>query len=445
MGRPLASRRILGLALGLVGLLSACGPGGGSGGGGSGGGTGAPAKASHRTLSITDGKGAPVIPNVILKQRFAVARGEDVVFFTTTGGDVYGTPDSVIVRVGKDGTVKWAKKLRFPENAFVQSAADDGQGVTFVAGQDATAYVVRLDDSGAIRAQQAYETDGGGQLSGTTPFTIVPTKDGGLLVSAGSMFRLAADLSIAWTKNVSMAVQRMAELPDGDIALVGEVGGMRVVRLSPEGEPRFVGLGGIKGNFSHAGISPLDDGGFLVVSGVDASDDLVATVTGVVSKDGTTASFKGVQMFVQDDVNNVTLPMQFGGGFHVERAANGRVWASVEASSGGVGAAYHAPFMIGFDGQEPVDAFVAGLAFALQDSTIVAISPGMDQDHLFWVPRPEDGQCTIAPYKLAAQELPNQAYSAVPNPMFFDFAVTLADGAAVPEDLTATLSAELCE
>jgi len=442
MGRPLASRRILGLAL--AGLLSACGPGGG-GSGGSGGGTGAAAPASHRALAITDGAGAPVVPNVILNARFVVARGDDVVLFTTTGGDVYGTPDSVAVRLGKDGTVKWAKKLRFPENAFVQSAVDDGQGVTFVAGQDATVYVVRLDDNGAIRAQQAYETDGSGQLSGTTPYTLALTKDGGLLVSAGSMFRVAPDLSLAWTKNVSMAVQRMAELPDGDVALVGEVGGMRVVRLSPEGEPRFVGLGGIKGNFSHAGITPMDDGGFLVVSGVDASDNLVSTVTGVFSKDGTAATFKGVKMAVQDDANNTTLPLQFGGGFHVERGANGRVWASVEASSGGVGAGYHARFVIGFDGQEPVDAFVAGSAFTLQGDTIIALSPGMEQDHVLWIPRPEDGKCTVEPATLAAQDLPNQAYSAVPNPMFFDFAVTLADGQAVSEDLTAALGPELCE
>jgi len=423
-------------------LLPACGPGGG-GSGGAGGGTSAPAPASRRTLTLTDKSGAAVTPNPILKIRFAVARGEDVVLFTTTGGDIYGTPDSVALRVGRDGAVRWAKRYHFPENVFVQGAADDGQGITFVAGQDATVYLVRIDDTGAIRAQQAYETDGGGQLSGSTPYTVVSMSDGGALVSAGYIFRVGADLSLAWSKNVGTAIQRMAELPGGDIALVGDVAGMRVSRLTPEGEPVFVGFGGIKGNFSHAGITPTDDGGFMVVSGVDVSDDHASTVTGVFSKDGKTGSFKGVKMQFETP-DNGTVPLQFGGGFHVERAANGRVWASVEASSGGVGAALHGRFVLGFEGQEPVDVVTAGTAFALQDSVVIAIAPGQEQDEIIWAPRPEDGTCAAGPTGLGSMELGNPTYAQVDNPMFLPFQVTAVDGGAEAEDLVATLSSELC-
>ncbi len=220
--------------------------------------------------------------------------------------------------------------LPLPEFAFVGEVVDDGAGVSFVAGQDATVYVVRIDDDGAIRAQQAYEVPGAGQISATVPLTLAPLDDHGLLVGTGAgLMRLAADGTVMWSSDLGGSpVQRVTVLPGGDFAAVGDIGGMRVARFAPDGQVRFIGAGGIKGNFFHAGIVPTDDGGLLVLSGVDAaSQELVGIVTGRISADGATGTLEGVQMDVKDDMDH-DVPYQFGSGAHIQRTAAGRVWAS---------------------------------------------------------------------------------------------------------------------
>lgn len=429
-------------------LLSACG-GGGSGSSGNGGGTSTapPRPGERRILTLTDAASVAVKPNEILTTRAAVARGDDVILFTPVGGTINGTSDTAAIRLAKDGSVKWARRYRFPELAFVGEVVDDGAGVSFVAGQDATVYVVRIDDDGAIRAQQAYEVPGAGQLSATVPLTLAPLDDHGLLVGTGAgVMRLAADGAVMWSNDLGGApVQRVTVLPGGDFAAVGDIGGMRVARFSPDGQARFIGAGGIKGNFFHAGIVPTDDGGVLVLSGVDAaSEELVGIVTGRISADGTTGTLEGVQMDVKDNMGH-DVPYQFGSGAHIQRTASGRVWASFRLSSGVLGANLHGPVDVAFDSATPTDAVSVAIAFAYTDSAVVGIEPdGLGKDLVVRAPRPQEGECANQPYNLHTKALATATYVLVENAKVSPVNATPVDALVVADELKAELSEDMC-
>ncbi len=428
-------------------LLPACGGGGSSG---TGGGTATPPArpGERRALTLTDTAGVDVKPNEILKTRTAVARGNEVILFTPVGGSINGTNDTAAIRLAKDGSIKWARRYHFPELAFVGDAVDDGDGVTFVAGMDATVYVVRIDDDGGIRAQQAYEVPGAGQISSTVPLTLAPLDDHGLLVGTGaSVMRLAADGAVMWSNDIGGGgVQRVAVLPGGDFAAVGDIGGFRVARFSPEGTPRFIGAGGIKGNFIHAGLVPTDDGGLLVISGVDAaSQELVGIVTGRISADGTTATLEGVQMDVKDSMG-LDVPYQFGSGAHFQRLASGRVWASFVLASGALGSNLYGPVNVAFDSGKPTDAINVATGFAHADDAIVGIVyDGLGNDLVTRAPRPQEGECFGAPYNLRTKVLASATYALVDSPKVNPVMATAVDAMVTVDDLKATLAESMCQ
>lgn len=429
-------------------LLAACGGGNGTGGGGAGGGgsNGPPLPAERRTLTFADAGGTAILPNEILTTRTAVARGGDVILFTPLAGTINGATDTAAVRLANDGTVKWARRFHFPEVAFVGDAVDDGEGVSFVAGQDSTVYVVRIDDQGAIRATQTYEVPGAGQISSTVPLTLAPLDDHGLLIGTGaSVMRLAMDGTVKWSNGIGAGVQRVAVLPGGDFAAVGDIGGMRVARFDPDGNLRFMGAGGIKGNFSHAGIVPMDDGGLLVISGVDAaSEELVGIVTARISADGATGTLEGVQMQATDDMGH-DVPYQFGGGGHIERVGSGRVWASFTLSTGALGANIHGPVNVAFDSGKPVDAVGAGIGFAYSGGALVGLNPsGMGGDTVLRVPRPQLGECVSQPHAIATKALMTAKYALVDSATVNPVTATAVDAMVVVDDLKVTLSDNTC-
>lgn len=428
-------------------LLAACG-GGGSGGTGTGGGssTAPPLPAERRTLTLTDSGGMAVNPSEILTTRAAVVRGDDAILFIPVGGTINGTNDTAAVRLAKDGSVKWAHRYHLPELAFVGDAVDDGEGVSFVAGQDETVYVVRIDDEGALRALQTYEVPGAGQLSATVPLTLASLDDHGLLVGTGAgVMRLGADGTVMWSTGIGSSVQRVAVLPGGDFAAVGDNGGMRVARLAPDGKVRFIGAGGIKGNFFHAGIVGTSDGGLLVISGVDAaSEELVGIVTARISADGATGTLEGVQMDATDDMGH-DVPYQFGSGAHLRSAGSGRVWGSFQLSSGALGANIHGPIDVAFDDGKPTEAVGAAIAFGFTDNALVGVEAGgMGQDVVIRAPRPQLGECINQPHNVRTKVLATGKYALVANATVTPVMVAPVDAKVVVDDLKATLSDNTC-
>lgn len=427
------------LATTLSALLTGCDGGGGSGGGGSGPDS-PPRPAQRRVLTITDAAGQAILENSILEARVITPRGGDVFLFLPVGGDVFGTRETVVARVTDTGTVKWARLYRMPALAFVLDAVDDGEGVSFIAGGEDAVYVVRLDDAGAVRAQHAFDVPGANPASSLTPLALASLDDGGLLAGLGvGAARLSADGAVQWASSAGIGgVQRLAVLPDGDFAFVGGLD-VQVSRLSPDGEKRFVAAGGVKGNFHHAGVASTGDGGLFVVSGLDAGDAFVSTVTTRVSADGATGTLAGVRMSLYDDMSHET-PLQFGTGASVRSGANGRVWASVMASSGGLGSMLRGPVVLAFDDGEPADAVIAALAFAPVDGEIV----GFGGDTLVRAPRPQEGDCVVEPFHLGASPLDGATWALQDSADVLPIEVTPIDAPIEVEDVTAALSGDQC-
>ena len=440
------SRKLFSAAT-LSALVAGCDGGGGGGGGGGGNGPDAtPRPAQRRVLTITDAAGETVFNNPILDPRVIVRRGGDFVLFVPVGGDIFGTRETVVVRVTDGGEVKWARLFRMPALAFVTDAVDDGEGVSFISGGDAVVYVVRLDDDGAVRSQHVFDVPGANPASALTPLNLAPLDGGGLLLGLGvGAARLSADGAVQWANDAGIqGVQRLAVLPGGDFAFVGGLD-VHLSRLSPAGEERFIGAGGIKGNFYHAGLVPTDDGGLFVVSGLDASDVHVSTVTTRVSADGTTGTLAGVRMSLDDNTDHET-PLQFGAGARLQSGANGRVWASVMASSGGIGAMLRGPIVLAFDGGEPADAVMAALAFTPVENEIVGFQrEATGQDVLVRVPRPQEGGCAVEPYNLGSSPLSEAIWALQDGAAVSPIEVTPTDAAIEVEDVAAALSGDQCQ
>ena len=436
----------------LAPLLASCGGGGGpsgggghsgGGNGGNGGNTSTPiARPGERDMLLFVNPGGGLVnANEVIGSRVAVARGDDVILFAPVDGNALGTSDTAAVRVARDGTVVWARRYRFPELAFVGDAVDDGAGVAFVAGQDATVYVVRIDDDGAIRSQRAYDVPGASQISPALPLSLAPLDDHGLLVGTGvSALRLAADDTVVWANNLGGdgGVQRVAALPGGDLAAVGGTGVMRVARFAPDGTPRFIGVGSILGDLTHAGLAPAADGGILVFSGAKGSDELVGIVTAHVAADGKTAALQGIQMTVQNAVG-FEAPYVRGAGAHLQRTAGGGVWASFELSIGGVGPHLRDPIVVAFDDGAPTDAVKVALGFAFSSDTIAGIWPEFKQN-IFWrTPRPLLGDCVEQPRNLHTQALASAKYALVQDPKVTPVAANPVDAKVTVDELTAGL------
>lgn len=329
-----------------------------------------PRPGSAFPLTFEDLDGVRVAPTAQFRERFAVDRGGDAVLVFPSGDDALGAPQhAAVVRTGLDGEVRWATRIGFGDYAVVGGAVDDGQGIALVATWDMTLWVVRLDDTGAVRSAHSYTV---GRSFGRVS-SLVALADGGLLVVSGpGAMRLDASDDVVWASTVGLVgATKAAVLPDGDFAFVGGTTAQEVARTSPSGEVRFVGRGGVGGTSRHAGIAPTAGGGFLVVTGVDQSPALRPMYTGTYAADGASAVYETVQLDVL--VNGGTGSLLFGSGFALTTDDQGRVYASSDANGGSAAPELTFQVVVLFDDGHPVEAVRLAKGFGLVDSTLVGV------------------------------------------------------------------------
>ena len=319
-----------------LGMLTACGI---SGSGGNGGGSLAPRENTATTLTLTGARFYSEYRNGVIG---TLADG-DVVLAMLLADDKGYNADLAVLRLDTSLKPRWA--VRIDEKDIPSAIVQGRDGALFVLTGNTYPGILRVlrlkaEDGSVERAVE---------LNGLTPGRALPLEDGGLLLAAGNLARVDANLAPVWAKDIA-AVDAVA-VKEGFIAAGISYGfkstmtGIGLAQVSASGQvawKSFASPG--PGNHSLAGLRTQADGSLQVGLGNDSTrSDNVAFLKPLVF--ATFDARGGLQRMsaadLQQDVptstgSNTTTPLQFGSG-HALVTQGEDSWVTFTANSGPIG------------------------------------------------------------------------------------------------------------